>query len=63
MWVRNKYMGPGGGLYTGPGGGLYTGPDDTPFMINWPPISVFVAELRKRGYHYQASILAKYHGL
>lgn len=26
MWVRNRYVGPGGGLYTGPGGGLYTGP-------------------------------------
>lgn len=26
MWVRNRYKGPGGGLYTGPGGGMYTGP-------------------------------------
>jgi len=26
-WPRDRYDGPGGGLYTGPGGGLYTGPD------------------------------------
>jgi hypothetical protein len=25
-WPRDRYAGPGGGLYTGPGGGLYTGP-------------------------------------
>lgn len=24
MWVRNRYVGPGGGLYTGSGGGMYT---------------------------------------
>ena len=87
MWVRNKYMGPGGGLYTGPGGGLYTGPgggaytgpggglytgpggglyagpDNNPYMSNWPPIPVFIRELRRRGYTYQAAILAKYYGV
>ena len=24
MWVRNRYVGSGGGLYTGSGGGMYT---------------------------------------
>ncbi len=26
IWTRDRYSGPGGGLYVGPGGGLYTGP-------------------------------------
>ena len=25
-WPRDRYAGPGGGLYMGPGGGLYEGP-------------------------------------
>lgn len=43
------YTGPGGGLYTGPSGGLYTGPDSNPYISNWPPPKVLIAELQKRG--------------
>ena len=58
MWVRNRYKGPGGGLYTGPGGGLYkgpggglyTGPDSTPYMSNWPPREQFLQYLRDHGH-------------
>jgi|JI9StandDraft_1071089.scaffolds.fasta_scaffold16877_2 hypothetical protein len=52
---------PGGGLYTGPGGGLYTGPSDEPYMNNWPPLYVFITELRNRGFIQQADLLARYH--
>ena len=32
-WPRDRYIGPGGGLYTGPGGGHYTGTRSTPKKI------------------------------
>jgi hypothetical protein len=49
-------------LSTGPGGGLYTGPSAQPYKNNWPPLKIFIAELRKRGYESYADTLAKYHG-
>ena len=45
------YTGVGGGLYKGVGGGLYTGADLNPYMSNWPPPRVLIAELQKRGMH------------
>lgn len=51
MWPRNRYTGVSGGLYTGVGGGLYTGADSNPYMSNWPPPRVLIAELQKRGLH------------
>ena len=77
MWCRNQYSGPGGGLYTGPGGGLYTGPggglytgpgggmysgrDKNPYMSNIPPWNIFIGELEKRGYYYQANLIRMYY--
>ena len=60
------HTGPGGGLYTGPGGGLYTGPGTPEFPTyqrNIPPMDVFIAELRRRGLHGIANMLAQAHGL
>ena len=52
MWVRNRY--------TGPGGGLYTGPDSSPYMSNIPPLEVFLKELEKRNLHHYANIIKKH---
>ena len=40
-WPRDRY--------TGPGGGLYTGPCDNPYSNNCPPPHIFIEELKKRG--------------
>lgn len=42
-WPRDRY--------TGPGGGLYTGPSDNPYVSNWPPPHILIQELRKRNMH------------
>ena len=39
-WPRDRY--------TGPGGGLYTGPSDNPYVSNWPPPHILIKEPRKR---------------
>lgn len=52
MWVRNKY--------TGPGGGMYTGPDSKPYMNNIPPCDVFIEELEKRGLTSQANLIKQF---
>lgn len=62
-WPRDRYKGPGGGLYTGPGGGLYTGRSDNPYLSNWPPIDVFIKELRKRKMDKYADIIEKHYKL
>ena len=41
MWVRNRY--------TGPGGGLYTGPDYKPYICNWPPRDYLLQALKRMG--------------
>lgn len=67
-WPRNRYPGPGGGLYTGPGGGLYTGPGGGlytgpggPYTSNWPPIAHLVRYLLEQGYEQIARLLADAH--
>ena len=76
MWPRDRYCGPGGGLYTGPGGGLYTGPGGglyagpggglymgpcaNPYRSNTPPPHVFVQYLKMYGYHYAVEMLIQY---
>ena len=52
MWIRNRY--------TGPGGGMYTGPDKDPYISNIPPWPIFVKELEKRGMQSQADMIKNY---
>lgn len=84
---RDRYTGPGGGLYRGagggmdpfngggmdpyngggldtsPGGGLYAGPCANPYRSCTPPMHIYIPELRKHGFHAEADLLAKAHGL
>lgn len=78
-WPRDRYPGPGGGLYTGPAGGLYTGPGgglysgaggglyvgatSTPYSSNWPPIARLLQELANRGLASIANQLIRDFGL
>ena len=39
-WPRDRY--------TGPGGGLYTGPCEQPYLSNWPPPHILIKELKER---------------